>query len=436
MYERRSVHFFQALPRLLRALWDGEADESGPGRGLEGDPREFNSLREDAGAVSVALCSHDEPLLRETVSALRRQPILPPGARTVRREGLFTLIALPPASENDAERAFRASAGTNGFGPEESFTQTVDFAVWADDAPAHQAASDMAEDVMIAIPYDAVCVLYLVREAQGWQDYDAHTVARLRQARVPLKILVCCRSGAQEERAATDLIYSQTGIRPLFAAVEPLDPNAAVEAVAAPGLDEVVDWMAAQNRDLALALAQELPRFRPLLARRHMQNAAWVAAVVGAEPAPLIDIPLLLLIQQRMARQIAAMYEQPAPPLVSRTGAGIVTLGLCTRYLAQQLIKLIPFIGWLLSAGVSGVSTWLLGLALMRHYAGREVLPRLGLKARGRRILASFLTSLANLPSSAHRRFTPRHSVRQTRRDIPVYGGDECFPRSDDLIDS
>ncbi|MCB0132626.1 MAG: hypothetical protein KDD78_17310, partial [Caldilineaceae bacterium] len=116
--------------------------------------------------------------------------------------------------------------------------------------------------------------------------------------------------------------------------------------------------------------AQELPRFRRRLGAVRIRDAALMAGFLGAEPAPLIDIPLLLLVQRRLAHQVAAMYGQAAPPLFSTEGAGIITLGLGTRYLAQQLFKLVPLIGWLLSALLSGTSTWLLGMALLQRYAG------------------------------------------------------------------
>ncbi|MEZ4613763.1 MAG: hypothetical protein R2838_26550 [Caldilineaceae bacterium] len=150
----------------------------------------------------------------------------------------------------------------------------------------------------------------------------------------------------------------------------PFAADRAGGSAAHPDVDMVINWMAGQSRALTLALAQTLPHARPQLAAGQIRTAAISAAVLGAEPVPLVDVPLLLLVQHQLLRRIAAMYDRPAPALFSREGAGMLTWGLATRYGAQQALKLVPLVGWLLSAGLSGASTWLLGRALVLHYEG------------------------------------------------------------------
>lgn len=118
---------------------------------------------------------------------------------------------------------------------------------------------------------------------------------------------------------------------------------------------------------LALPLAQEAPWCRPLIATRVIRTGAMMTMLVGAEPIPLLDLPLHVAIQWKVALQLAAMYGRPGLDYRSRdVGNGVTNL--CMRQMARQALKVIPLIGWLLSGLLSGVSTWLLGNALRRYY--------------------------------------------------------------------
>lgn len=118
--------------------------------------------------------------------------------------------------------------------------------------------------------------------------------------------------------------------------------------------------------DVALPLARDLMGVRPRAARVVIQQAALWAALAGLEPIPLLDVPMQLGTQQRLVMRLAAMYGQPAtdPREVIAAVAGSVGL----RLLAQQVAKLVPVVGWVVSAGLGGLSTWLVGWAIARYY--------------------------------------------------------------------
>ena len=76
----------------------------------------------------------------------------------------------------------------------------------------------------------------------------------------------------------------------------------------------------------------------------------------------------------RVAMQIASIYGRPGLDYRIREMMITVGLNLFMRYLAQQGVKLVPVMGWGLSAIISGSSTWLLGRALVHYYEEGEAI--------------------------------------------------------------
>jgi uncharacterized protein (DUF697 family) len=124
---------------------------------------------------------------------------------------------------------------------------------------------------------------------------------------------------------------------------------------------------------LAIPLAQEVPCCRRLIARRMIRSAALLTALVGVEPIPLLDVPVQVALNWKVALQLAAIHGRPGLDYRSREMVGTVALNLGLRYLIQQGAKLVPVLGWLVSAGLSGLGTWLLGNALLRYYEGEPI---------------------------------------------------------------
>lgn len=90
--------------------------------------------------------------------------------------------------------------------------------------------------------------------------------------------------------------------------------------------------------------------------------------MVGIEPIPIIDLPLQVALQWKVILQIAAIYGRPGLDVRSKEMASTIGLSVARSMVTQQLVKLVPVVGWLLSGLSSGLSTWPIGHAFLRYY--------------------------------------------------------------------
>ncbi len=137
---------------------------------------------------------------------------------------------------------------------------------------------------------------------------------------------------------------------------------------------------------VAVAMANALPGVRTMIVNRIIRKTAWANALISLEPIPGLDIPLLLASQTRLVLRMAAAYGQTMTVSHARELLTTMAGSLLSRYLGLQLAKLVPGLGWLVSAGLSAMSTWAIGHAA-RHYfeAGGKMRP-LSLKDLYRRM--------------------------------------------------
>jgi small GTP-binding protein len=127
---------------------------------------------------------------------------------------------------------------------------------------------------------------------------------------------------------------------------------------------------------LAVALGRELPFYRRQMARRVIRNTSIINFLIGIEPIPLIDIPLLLASQVRLTLRIAAIYGEGmaadrAKELLSTIGGGILL-----RYAAQEAVKLFPGPGWIISGAIAAAGTWAMGQVTMAYFESKKLLSR------------------------------------------------------------
>src|SRR5690606_12685250 len=102
-------------------------------------------------------------------------------------------------------------------------------------------------------------------------------------------------------------------------------------------LHELVQRMLALRPRLGIALAQEITCCRPQIAQRIIRTAALMSALVGSEPIPLLDLPLQVGVQWKMALQLAAIYGRPGLDYRSRELVSAVLVNLGAHRLAQQV---------------------------------------------------------------------------------------------------
>ena len=141
---------------------------------------------------------------------------------------------------------------------------------------------------------------------------------------------------------------------------------------------------------LNVALARALPAVRTQMTRRLIRRTAWFNALVALQPVPGLDIPILLASQTRLVLRTAAIYGESMSASHARELLTTMAGSLLSRYLGIELAKLVPGPGWLVSAAISGASTWAIGETMRRYFeAGRL------LKAPALRVLYRQLRKLA-----------------------------------------
>ncbi len=332
-------------------------------RGLSGRSLEIAEVQEEVAAETrgqvLAIGPHDAAN-RWLLARLRGQPPVPAGG-PVYREGFFSLVALPTELPDGRAR------------------------LDGDTTPP--------PDEVMGLVSEADVVMYVFTRGQGWRAADARWYARLRATGTPLVLVEVdlppdLRSGrdlppdplpfdrlragsGREGEGSGNAWQGATGRATLPAGERPVTVclSARPDGCETPAdVVALVDRILAQRQRLAIPLAQEIPGCRPMIAGRTIRSGMLMAALLGAEPIPLLDLPLQVALNWKLALQLAAIYGHPGLDYRSREMIGTVAWNLGLRYLIQQALKLIPVLGWAASAGLSGLGAWLFGNAVWRHY--------------------------------------------------------------------
>lgn len=116
------------------------------------------------------------------------------------------------------------------------------------------------------------------------------------------------------------------------------------------------------------AASEELRDLHQQEARPVILGYSLLAATAGALPVPLVDLPVLLGLQVRMAQQLAEIYGQSLRLENYRELAAVLGTGLVVRQLTRQAAKLIPGLGSAVGAAVAFASTYALGRALCYYF--------------------------------------------------------------------
>ncbi len=212
-----------------------------------------------------------------------------------------------------------------------------------------------------------VAVLVLDASA-GLRQSDYELYEALQAAQVPL--IVALNKTDLIKRDLKDALDDVE--RKLEATVIPISAKtgAGVGERLLPAIVESHPWM-------TVALGRALPPYRRQINRRLILSASLLNAVIAAEPIPGLDIPLLLASQVRMVLRIAAIYGESLSVRHARelltTMAGSVAL----RYLAAQVGKLVPVLGWLAGAVFTGLGTWAMGRVAAAYFeSGKRLTPQ------------------------------------------------------------
>jgi small GTP-binding protein len=136
----------------------------------------------------------------------------------------------------------------------------------------------------------------------------------------------------------------------------------------------------AMRPGLAVALGRELPFHRRQMARKVIRNTSLVNFLIGIEPIPFLDIPLLLASQVRMTLRLAAIYGEAmgagrAKELLSTMAGGILL-----RYGAQEAVKFFPGPGWIISGSIAAAGTFAMGQVTVGYFESKKVLSQIEMR--------------------------------------------------------
>lgn len=359
-------------------------------QGLQGRAYEFDQMQQDVANEqrgAIWLIGRCQPALLATRQALHQQRGEPSThCENPRYDGLFTCFSLPDEEASAGKQAmhfandiYASEIFTGKIFTGEIFTGEIEeIEMTSSDSNQRFNASTQPSwqtEEYLESASRADCLLYVCTVQDGWLPADSRWCARLRNLGATLVPIFLTNDENKDDLAqALEAVRLRLGIRPFVVAMPSTPQDAGGETPIAPdmALPEAViallDHLLALRPRLAIPLAQEVPGYRAHILRRIVRQGALFTALFGAEPVPLIDLPLQIAVSWKMALQIASIYGRPGLDYRSREMMGTLVSNLAARAVCQQALKLTPLVGWALSAAISGGSAWLLGQSLIRFY--------------------------------------------------------------------
>jgi len=268
--------------------------------------------------------------------------------------GLFTLMDLPTGQQ--------ASSASPSASPSWGMEASPMVPGW--DVPAYEG---MASPYMGGWPAsfgtsvpEAELILFIVDSQTGFDGDTFRWFRRLHARGTPLIVVL----------NKIDLISGEVSPKQMARELArrlavPVVPISASEGTNI--LERLLPRMVELCPSLLVPLGRELASFRRHAAQRVVNQTAGMCGLVGLEPVPVLDVPFQLALEIRMVIQLASLYGRTfGSGAKYRTEVILMLLiGLLLRYLAQQLIKWTPFVGWLLSGILSAIGIWLVGFVML-----------------------------------------------------------------------
>jgi small GTP-binding protein len=235
---------------------------------------------------------------------------------------------------------------------------------------------DRAEIAQTAAEEADVAVLVL-DGAAGLHQSDYALYEALRAARVPL--IVALNKTDLIRRDLRDVLGDVE--RKLGTTVIPISAKTGdgVAERLIPAIVEAHPWM-------AVAMGRSLPLYRRQMGRQVIRSAAVLNAIIATIPVPGIGVPLLLASQVRMVLRVAAIYGESLSVRHARELLTAMAGGVGLRYLAGELAKLVPGLGWVAAAVVNGLGTWAMGHVAALYFASGKRLTPAQLRQRYKRL--------------------------------------------------
>lgn len=261
---------------------------------------------------------------------------------------------------------------------DETFSATAEvhiepfgFFVLANLPPVSGSTMETAENLIYALG-DPALLVYMLDATVGVRPADYRWVATLRASGKPLVLILNKVDELSSHQTAVSQAEQRLGM--------PVIPLSALTGfnVQERFLPALLD---ACPR-LAVPLGRELAMLRRIAARRVIRQVALFASLVGAQPIPLLDLPVQAILLVGMVLRVGATYGRPPTGGINREIISTVISSLGLRYLAVEVMKLIPIIGWAVGGLLSATSTVLLGEVAIRYYEAGCTIPLPQLAAR------------------------------------------------------
>jgi small GTP-binding protein len=132
--------------------------------------------------------------------------------------------------------------------------------------------------------------------------------------------------------------------------------------------EELIPALLEASPEAAMAIGRALPGYRRQAALKLVRTATLIGLAAGMEPIPLIDIPILLGNQIRLVLRIAAVYGEPMSAKHTRELAATILGGLGLRLLAEEVAKLVPVGGDVVSGAIAAAGTWAIGQVAIEYF--------------------------------------------------------------------
>jgi small GTP-binding protein len=296
------------------------------------------------------------PKLEREVAGEARTRIAIVGPVNSGKSTLFNLLMGRRVSEVSAVPGTTRAPVTQGLGPF-VLVDTPGFSEVAGEERARLASAEVAKAEIVVLLLDA---------AAGVRQSDLNLYTQLRSSGTPVVVALNKTDLVRRDLQAVldDLVFRLQG-------VEVIPISARTGAGVA---DRLVPALIGGSESAAVVIGRALPAFRMQAARRITRTTALWGLLLGTEPIPGLDLPVLLGMQARMILRIAAIYGESFSAHHARELAVSVAGSLVARYVGMELAKLVPGPGWIVSGVIAGLSTLGMGTAAEAYFkSGRLI---------------------------------------------------------------
>ena len=283
--------------------------------------------------------------------------VIGPHPKSVEDFGLFCLVDLPDAPDTITPREPPLPTPPNGYLLSDSLLDNelnFNFEPSFFDEPS---SFDLMDPLTLAEGADLL--VYVLDGVAGVQAADYRWVGRLRRLGLPLLVVLNKADLIEAELMAQCTLAEESAWLVRCCPFPPQDSESATQ---------LLNRMIKLCPHLTVALGREIPSFRPQAAERLIRQTALINGVVALEPVPLLDIPIQLMTLSGLMLRIAAIYDRPPTDVRRREVIAALSGGLAGRYAAQQLVKVVPMVGWAVSGVIGWTSTWGMGRAAIAYF--------------------------------------------------------------------